>query len=206
MKRTDEVTRETYNRIAGSWASRFFDTSLMKRERMQFEKLCKNRSLILDAGCGAGRDTLCFIRDGYNVISIDYSKSMLKEAKKRVLAGHFRYMKMQHLKFKKNTFDGIWASASILHIKKSNAKAVLREFKRVLKKNGILFISVKSGKGEEIAIDSEGNRRFYAYYTKSEFLDFLKGSGFLILKSYVYKEKGRNIDWINTFSTYNDGK
>lgn len=73
MNDVDKDTRETYNKIASNWASQYSDISLRKRERKDFESFVKKGALILDAGCGAGRDASCFIRDGYEVIGIDYS-------------------------------------------------------------------------------------------------------------------------------------
>src|SRR6516164_7084914 len=36
-----------------------------------------SRGRILDAGCGSGRDSLAFIRMGYQVVSIDASRQMV---------------------------------------------------------------------------------------------------------------------------------
>lgn len=71
---------------------------------------------ILDAGCGSGRDTKYFIDHGYQVTAIDGSKEMVSAASK--LTG----LTVQHLQFDEiycqQEFDGIWACASVLHVKK----------------------------------------------------------------------------------------
>jgi hypothetical protein len=69
---------------------------------------------ILDAGSGSGRDTLAFLRKGYEVTAFDGSVELAKRASawtgNAVL--HRTFAKIEW----SQTFDGVWACASLLHL------------------------------------------------------------------------------------------
>lgn len=62
-----------------------------------------------------------------------------------------------------NTYDGIWACSSILHVEKENLRNILIKMINALKVNGIIYTSFKIGTGYEI---KEG--KYYNYLTKDE--------------------------------------
>lgn len=112
---------------------------------------------ILDAGCGSGRDSLYFIKRGYEVVSFDASEQMVKLSSE-LTGQQTLLMKFEEVDFK-NEFDGIWACASLLHIPKSEIKGVMKKLNQGLKKNGIFYMSFKYGEGEEL----RGGRLFNFY-------------------------------------------
>ena len=79
---------------------------------------------ILDLGCGSGRDSLEFIKQGYNVTAVDGSKELSIAASKlieqEVICSKFEDLKLTE------TFDGIWASASLLHVNKNDIVDVIQ--------------------------------------------------------------------------------
>lgn len=147
----------------------FFETSNanMQTSYDLFLKNIKKGSYILDFGCGSGRDSKYFLNNGYRVKAIDASKEMCTLASTNIM------QEVIHSEFKdlndKNTFDGIWACASLLHISKKELLIVIKKMIEALKEEGYMYISLKNGTGEEI--DSKG--RFYSYYTKKEFDDII---------------------------------
>src|SRR5271157_3715002 len=142
-----EATKITYNKTATEYAESHFDYPSMKKQYRDFMSYCKG-GIILDVGCGPGRDAKYFMMNGYRVIGIDYSEGMIKEAKRRVPEGDFQKLDMRSLDFDRHTFDGVWACASILHIPKSEVRSVLEEFKQILKPKGVLYVAVTKGEGE----------------------------------------------------------
>jgi SAM-dependent methyltransferase len=123
---------------------------------------------ILDAGCGSGRDTKAFLERGYLVTAIDASPEMAKLA--TALTGHpCEILSFQQMQFHE-TYDGIWACASILHVPKHEMLDVIRRFTNALKVGGALYISLKQGKGERIVEDG----RFFNFYTEDSFNEVLK--------------------------------
>src|ERR1700748_3251064 len=81
-----------------------------------FLALLPQGARILDIGCGSRRDSLYFAQQGFDVVAADPSPAMRKRAAqltgKPVLDVSFETFD------KRNEFDGIWACASLLHVKK----------------------------------------------------------------------------------------
>ena len=98
---------------------------------------------ILDAGCGSGRDSLCFIKKGYDVTMLDASAGMCRCAE--ALTGRRALcMKFDEIEFA-DRFDGIWACASLLHVSEKELESVLTKFYRALRAGGVLYASWKYG-------------------------------------------------------------
>lgn len=121
---------------------------------------------ILDFGCGSGRDSKYFIDKGYKVTAIDGSIEMCK------LASEYINQNVQCMKFDElddiDTYDGIWACSSILHIEKEKLPSILNKMINALKDGGVIYTSFKIGTGYEI---KEG--KYYNYITKEEMQEVL---------------------------------
>ena len=109
---------------------------------------------ILDAGCGSGRDSLAFIKMGYQVVSIDASAAMVTAASKLTGQTALR-MTFDEMPFERE-FDGIWACASLVHVSRRDLGAVLTRLTNALKSTGFCYMSFKYGDSERI----EGGRFF----------------------------------------------
>ena len=103
---------------------------------------------ILDAGCGSGRDSLAFMKMGYQVVSIDASAAMVTAASK--LTGRTAlHMTFDEMPFERE-FDGIWACASLVHVSRRDLSAVLNRLTTALKASGVCYMSFKYGDSERI--------------------------------------------------------
>jgi len=133
---------------------------------------------VLDLGCGAGEHAYYFSKHGLEVTCVDLSKKMVELCKDKGLDA--RVMDIEKLKFEDNTFDGIWAVTSLLHVPKKKLPTVVKKLHAILKDRGILFVSVKQGNGENILQDKlgKGSERFWAFWQEdeliSEFKDYFK--------------------------------
>jgi len=138
---------------------------------------------VLDIGCGFGRDTNFFACNAYNYFGIDLSEKMIFKAKKLIPSAKFYVMNMLDLDFKSDYFDGIWCSATLLHLDKDDALRSLIEMKKVLKPGGIIYLNLKEGSGEKVITDNryKNAKKFYSYYSKTEIKNILANYGFDIL-------------------------
>src|SRR5918993_5455547 len=106
---------------------------------------------ILDAGCGSGRDILAFIAGGHEVIAFDASSKMVRLASRRLGFPVIR-LSFDQLEFR-DTFDGVWACASLLHVPRRRIRNALRRLALALKPGGILYASFRWGDDEAVCDD-----------------------------------------------------
>lgn len=152
---------------------------------------------VLDIGCGSGRDSKYFLEKGLKVTGIDYSRTFINIASKKVPNAKFLQMDMRKLEFPGNSFDGVWAEASFLHIPKNQARKTLIGIKRILKKDGLLHISVKKGEGEKFVKKDEyiGMAKFFSFYSPDEFRKLIESCGFNIIE--LIETKKDDTNWIH---------
>ncbi len=191
-------TKEVYNILGEKYLKD--SKKLTPPERLPFAKLLPKNGTLLDVGCGGGRDAAFFAKRGLKVTGTDVSDVLIKLAQKQIPKATFICEDILKSKFPKNTFDGIWAHAILLHLKRTDVPKAIKKFHSILKPGGILHIRVKKGTGEEFVKEklSGWNERFYTYFSKTEMEKLLKKEGFKILDSQIIPDelKRPNVTWI----------
>jgi 2-polyprenyl-3-methyl-5-hydroxy-6-metoxy-1,4-benzoquinol methylase len=120
----------------------------MKKNYEVFLANIPDQGLILDAGCGSGRDSLIFQKLGYRVDAFDGSSSMVSEAKK--LTGlNIKLSTFEDFEFNRS-YNGIWACASLLHVRRVNLPSILTRLSEGLISGGVLYSSFKYGNNERL--------------------------------------------------------
>ena len=161
----------------------------------QFLSMVKPSGKVLDLGCGSGRDSLYFKNAGFDVTSVDGSIELAKEAEKlinqEVIVSKFEDFKSEE------RFDGIWACASLLHVRRENIEEVLRNLADNLNKGSVFYLSFKYGDDEYI--DERG--RYFNCYKEEGFEKMVSSIKEYKVKS-MYKTGdslgGRaNLTWLN---------
>lgn len=204
-------TIDWYNKNAKSYTGK---TYILKRDFEQlndFCKLLKPGDKVIDAGCGAGRDTNLFQQKGFDEIGIDISKNIIEEARRKYPKTNFTVADILNLQFENSTFDAVWSHGSIVHFDNENdVLESISEFYRVLKTGGKLHLLVKSKSSQRIDSISK-NERYYNYFSKDEISNILKDRGFKIDETDEYFEDNQNrnrrldekIGWIVITATKN---
>ena len=95
-----------------------------------------------------------------------------------------------------NTFDGVWACASLLHAEREKLPGIICKINDALKPGGILYMSFKYGESSE-----ERNGRFFTDMTEND-LPFLcnADNGFEIIEYYIstdVRPERSNEKWLN---------
>ncbi|MBY0272872.1 MAG: class I SAM-dependent methyltransferase [Alphaproteobacteria bacterium] len=134
-----------YNKNAQLYSERTVDGCRLEfRER--FLAQLKPGAKILDVGCGVGREARFFEELGYDVTAFDGSVEVIKLASQILRKPPF-LMRFQDMNFSEE-FDGIWASASLIHVPPHELKNVITRIWKALKPEGIFFANFKHGEGE----------------------------------------------------------
>lgn len=113
---------------------------VFKRRLNHFARLLPGKKII-DAGCGPGHDTDYFTRQGFDCLGIDFSRNMLAYAR-RHFAGKFQKKDLSALNFKRDSIDGIWSSAVLMHFPQVRRVKILKSWHRFLRPAGILGLIV----------------------------------------------------------------
>jgi len=103
---------------------------------------------ILDLGCGSGRDSVYLLEKGFDVTAMDASEELCELA--RIHIGYdVLQLSFAEMDFNE-VFDGVWACASLLHVKSDEMVTILSKIIKSMKQNGILYMSFKYGEFEGI--------------------------------------------------------
>ena len=177
----------------------YFNSTLnvdMTNTYKEFLKLVPEGGKILDLGCGSGRDSMNFMKLGYEVTAVDGSKELAKKASlllgKEVIVSTFEELEL------KEKFHGIWACASLLHIKREDLKTVLYKLLyNNLEDNGVFYMSFKYGEKEYV----DDKNRYFNCFTDESIIGFInENTKFNILDLYITEDKlGRvnEVKWVN---------
>lgn len=110
----------------------------------------KSQDLILDAGCGEGRNLKWFYVNGFTISGVDTDAVRLENAKLMYpkSASNFKAGNLDALPYGESEFNHILCSA-VLHFAQSETHffKMFSELTRVLKLNGTLFIRIASNIG-----------------------------------------------------------
>jgi SAM-dependent methyltransferase len=150
----DEKTLQFYRSNAQSYA----DWAKAPSTRLLgFLALLPPGGAILELGCGAGNHSAVMLAEGFSLRATDGSPEMAEIASQRL--GHpVEAMRFDELEAHE-AYDGVWASACLLHVPRDELAGILARIHRALKPSGVFYASYKMGESD--GRDSLG--RYYSY-------------------------------------------
>ena len=150
----DRDTLQFYRRNAEAYAGWAKAPSARLKE---FMALLPPGGSILELGCGAGNHSAEMLAAGFKLRVTDGSPEMADIASRRL--GHpVEAMLFDELD-DHEAYDGVWASACLLHVPRHELAGILGRIRRALKPDGVFYASFKIGEGD--GRDSLG--RYYSY-------------------------------------------
>ena len=184
----DETTRGFYDGDPEGYseATRWNDVADLTG---RFISHLPNGARILDLGCGSGRDTLAFRRLGFEVVPVDGSEGMCRIASENT-GSEVRRLDFLDLDYV-DEFDGVWACASLLHLRPEEIPDVMGLVRRALRSGGVFFLSFKEG-------DFHGYRdgRWYTDMTLEGLRELAEGTGFEVLDLWESVDR-RGVRWVS---------
>jgi len=195
-----EITRETYNKIGADWHKDHQKDDWWVDGTDAFIKMLAPNGRVLDAGCGSGVKTRYLTKHGVRVLGIDFSETLIGIARAEVDA-EFGVMDMRAAPQMSETFDGVFAQASLLHIPRADMPGVVAGLASRLNPKGHFYVAVKGVRDgsplEETKEESDygySYRRFFSYFRPEEVESYLVQAGLAV----VYRDVRvtGNTEWI----------
>lgn len=177
-------TLDTYERVADEYREHHDDRRVIADAIEIFlDALDSEDDRVLDVGCGPGWESATFDEHGFDVTAIDLSPAFLTTVEEIAPAVTRARMDMRELGFTDDVFDGVWACASFLHVPFGDATETLREFRRVLRSDGVFFCVV--ARDEEVRTDrseryGERDERHFMLYTPESLRERALDAGFVV--------------------------
>ena len=175
-----------------TWSNNSFeelkDQLLVNPIYWRLKDLIKREDRILEAGCGFGQWVYQLSGEKFNITGVDFASRTISKLKKQFKNLKFTLADIENLPFRNESFD-VYLSFGVIEHFEDGPEKVLAEARRILKKGGLLFLTVpylniprllkygfKKNKGQ-----------FYQYlYSKNETVSLIKNAGFKISKISYY--------------------
>ena len=130
-----------------------------------------------------------FRKKKLDALGVDLSEGFIHRCEQRGF--NVRRMDMENILLYPHFFDGIWAHAVLIHIPHERAEKTIQSWVKLLKRDGLLFLSAREGNTEGFErgeFDSQ-HQRWFSYYTDDEIRKW-------VTKKFdiVHFERGTNTD------------
>lgn len=174
IENISKLVISAYDSIANEYTDAYSEYDIEDATHLkEFSKLLTG-NCILDMGCGTGVYSSFLVNMGLDVFGIDASENMLIIANRIFPNIRFDNQNILHTSFSNTQFDGIVLSYVINHFNTDGLEQLRDEIDRILKPNGVIYISVHMGDSEEIVNDPlDASIKIYYNFLSKEKLDLL---------------------------------
>jgi SAM-dependent methyltransferase len=174
----------SYDRVADEYVRRIFDELAHKPLDRQlldrFAAAVRDVGPACDMGCGPGHVARYLDEHGAQVCGVDLSAQMIERARQLSPAIDFRQGDMLALDAADESWAGIAAFYSIIHIPRGDLLQALGELRRVLRPRGLLLLAFHIG-DETIHLDEWWDHKVcvdFFFFRSEEMAQFLRRAGF----------------------------
>lgn len=185
MRRMNEDLKNSYDRVAEDYAEQFRGEMEKKPfDRKMLDWLIEkvgDRSVICDMGCGPGQIARYLHDRGAKVCGVDLSEVMIERA--LLLNPDISFQQGDMLALTEvadNSYGGVAAFYSIVHVPRPMVTQALQELKRTLRPDGVLLLTFHLGQeiihrdewwGKEVSLD-------FIFFEREEMKGYLMTAGF----------------------------
>jgi len=141
---------------------------------------------VLEIGSGGGRDALALERAGLSVRRTDVTPAFVDLMRE---AGHDADLldpltdDLRDPRRPGRPYDGVWASASLLHVDRSDLPTVLRRLAEATRERGVLALWLKEGDGDGWSTHgSVGAPRRFVYWREDDLRAVLEAAGWAVTR------------------------
>jgi SAM-dependent methyltransferase/ribosomal protein S18 acetylase RimI-like enzyme len=181
-----EELQISYDRVAEEYANQYadeFDDKSLDRQLLdRLAEEVRGTGPVCDLGCGPGQVARYLCDRGVDAFGLDLSPGMVEQARQLNPGIEFKQGNMLSLDVEDESWGGIAAFYSIIHVPRKDVTRALRELARVLRPGGLLLLSFHLGQEvihfdefleEKVSVDSY-------FFQRDEMEGYLRSAGFEI--------------------------
>jgi ubiquinone/menaquinone biosynthesis C-methylase UbiE len=193
--KASDVVKSGYDRLGNRYTAERQKADNWK-EVEAFTSLLPAGGRVLDAGSGPGIPIARhLVKAGFEVVGIDFSKTMVAAARENVPEATFQQMNMTVIDFYPESFDGVISTYAIIHVPREKHAKIFESFYRIPKSGGTMLVSVASWAWEEFA-DYMGVDMFWSHYDPEETQSLITTAGFDIEFARDVETGGEKHHWV----------
>lgn len=187
VEQHEQLTIAEYQATAQSFREGTWNHDVSQNYNALVAAMPKNPGTVLDLGCGPGRDLVAFKRQGHTAIGLDATPAFVEMAQ-QASGCEVWQQSFLSLDLPAETFDGIFANASLIHVPRAEMVRVLKDLWRSLVPGGAIMMSMVRGDREGYSVRPTGYR-YVAGWEYETLAPLVEQAGFEILHHY-YRPQG----------------
>lgn len=187
MEQHEKITIAEYQATAAAFKSGTWDHDVSQNRDTLVAAMPRNPGKILDLGCGPGRDLVYFKEQGHRVVGLDATPAFVEMAQ-QVSGCPVLQQSFLSLELPEQSFDGIFANASLIHVPHAEMVRVLKDLRAALVPQGAIVMSMGRGEGEGFVTRPTGYR-YVSGWEYETLAPCVEQAGFRILQHY-YRPPG----------------
>jgi len=187
----NDETRRFYDLQAERTADEWYANNVLMPTIQDFLALLPDRPRVLDLGCGPGYESMRLNSAGAEVVGVDFSSENVRIAQERCPQCRFFELDFRQLDGRFGMFDGVFASASLIHVSPAELPDVLRRVAAVLGRQGKLLVILRDGEGIKESwpeVDGHKLRRVIHLYARGALSDLAISSCRFVKEGYLASE------------------
>lgn len=192
MKPPKQIVREGYDQLATAYREHYQQAhQIYYAEWLStFEQHVPLAGTVLELGCADGIPTAQYLIPKFDYTGIDISPVQIELARRNVPKGYFVVADMTTLSFPDQSFEGIIALYSIIHVPIEEQPALFNSIYQWLRPGGCLFCVVGAGKwtGVENNWIEHGTTMYWSHTDAPTYLAWFTNLGFTLLDTYFIPE------------------
>ncbi len=180
------IVEQGYDRVAER--HRAWSAGIRQAERLRYTHELLDRlplgAAVLELGCGQGTPTTRLLAERFTVTGVDISARQLELARSAVPNATFLHADMASLNFPPQTFDGVAAFFSLIHLPREEHAKLLERIAGWLRPGGLLVatMGVRDSLGD-VEEDWLGAPMFFSHWDAATNRRLVEQAGLRILSA-----------------------
>ena len=167
----DQETIRTYDSKAADFAADWEDEQAPPTELRNAVRQYFLDGPTVDIGCGSGRDTAWLAQKGFDVVGVDASTGLIREARNRHPGVRFKIDVLPEVNtLQRSFYANVLSETVIMHLEEDSIAEAVRQLVSLLVPGGVLYLTWRVTRDDDVR-DDEG--RLYSSFAPSLVRDAL---------------------------------